>query len=138
MSQLDAVFDAIRDRFDEQVATPNNLIVVHDNGPAPSTTTNAWCRFSVQVDSNSQISFGKRLFRSQGQATALLFVPLQFGDSAALQIADDILDAFRGVYLSNPNINFIPAPGVVGTADQDQSWCKRTVRIPFRHDEQVS
>ena len=77
MSQLDAVFDAIRDRFDEQVA-------------------------------------------------------------AALQIADDILDAFRGVYLANPNINFIPAPGVVGTADQDQSWCKRTVRIPFRHDEQVS
>lgn len=136
MSELASAFDAIRDRFDTVVAAPNGLVVVHDNGPAPSSVTQSWCRFSVQIDSNRQISFGKRIFRVTGQATAILFSPIQKGDGAVLALADATVDAFRGVALSNPTINFTPAPGVIGTADQDSSWCKRTVRIPFRHDEE--
>lgn len=129
------VFEAIRTRFQTLIATPEGLRVIHDNAPEPSRTmVSRWVRFSVQVDSHQQVAMGARRYRMVGSATALVFVPKQEGDAAALAIADDIITAFRGVSLTDPMVTFTPAPGIIGTAADSEAWCQRTVRIPFRAD----
>lgn len=128
-----AAFEAVRTRFQTEVATPNSLVVIHDNAPAPSSLASSWCRFSVQVDAHAQVSMGARRYRMTGAATAILFVPKAKGDAAAIALADATVAAFRGVAIS-PMVTFTPAPGIIGTADDDEGWCKRIVRIPFRAD----
>lgn len=129
-----AILEAIRERFDVQVATPNSLRVIYDNAPEPAAIVSSWCRFSVQVDSATQISMGQVRYRLTGSATAILFCPIAKGDGAVLTLADAVIAAFRGVSIASPDITFAPAPSVIGTADRDEAWCKRTVRIPFRAD----
>jgi len=133
MSQA-AILQAIRERFDTEVATPNSLRVVYDNAPEPPAQTPLWCRFSIQVDDTQQVSMGSRRFRTFGSATAHLFSPIAKGDAQVNALADSVVAAFRGVALADPMLTFAPSPGVIGTADRDEAWCRRTVRIPFRAD----
>lgn len=140
MSEVD-VFAAIRARFTSEVATPAALEVVHDNGPEPRSAQK-WARFSVQVDGNQQVSMGARRYRMTGTATAIFFgvigkkdangAPLL--DAELLELASSTVLAFRGARIASPDITFTPAPGLVGLAEQDNAWCRRTVRIPFRAD----
>jgi len=134
MSQA-TIIQAIRDRFDALVATPNSLRVIHDNAPEPSSRVQSWCRFSVQVDGNTQVSLGRARYRTVGSATAMLFSPIAKGDAAALALSDLVTSAFRGSAIAVPDIKFRPSPGVIGVADQDEAWCRRTVRIPYYADE---
>lgn len=127
-------FQAIRDRFQTLVATPNALPVVHDNAPEPNIAAN-WCRFSIRVDSTQQVSMGERRFRMRGAATAILFGPIVKGDASVTTLGEDVIAAFRGVQIASPYIAFSPAPSFTGTADRDESWIRRTVTIPFRFDE---
>lgn len=132
---LAAIFQAVRARFQTEVATPETLTVVHDNAPEP-TAAARWCRFSVSVDSTQQVSTGSaamRRFRSVGSATAQLFVSQKSGDAALLELADAIDVAFRGARIADPQIRF-RAPTLVGTPVQDGAWFARTVRIPFEAD----
>ena len=133
MSQA-AIIQAIRDRFDEQVATPESLRVIHDNAKEPSSRIQKWCRFSVQVDGTSYQMLGQNRERTIGVATAILFTPIGEGDASSLSLADKVTAAFRRVRLASPDISFMPPPGLVGVAEQDEAWCRRTVRIPFRAD----
>jgi len=133
-----AIFEAIRARFKAMVSDPLELRTIHDNAPMPEGQVAQWCRFSVQIDSNRQVSTGNapvRRFRSEGQAVAQVFVPLAKGDAAALAIADVIKAAFLNVSIA-PYITFHTQQGVgtVGTSEQDNAWCRRRVVIPFRAD----
>lgn len=136
MSQA-AIVQAIRDRFDAQVATPNSLLTVHDNMQDVGDREQERCRFTVQIDSNQQVAMGVARYRTTGIATAHLSTPSAQtdGDARLMELADLVVAAFRGVSIANPDITFTPAPGVVGLATQDDALCRRTVRIPFRADE---
>lgn len=130
-----AIFEAIRDRFETQVGTPQSLRVIHDNAPEPTSVVSSWARFSVSIDDTRQVSTGSApRYRSTGSATVNLFVPQAKGDGAALALCDAINAAFRGVSLASPDITFMPAPTIVGAAERDEAWCRRTMRIPFRAD----
>lgn len=135
MSQA-AIVQAIRDRFDIEFATPNSVQVIHDNTQEPADREQERCRFTVQIDSNQQVSMGVRRYRATGVATAYLTTPSgkADGDARLMELADLVITAFRGQRIASPDITFTPSPGVVGLAEQDEALCKRTVRIPFRAD----
>tara|TARA_R110000822_G_scaffold137399_13_gene274911 strand:- start:1590 stop:2003 length:414 start_codon:yes stop_codon:yes gene_type:complete len=133
MSQA-AIIQAVRDRFDTLVATPESLRVIHDNAPEPVSRVQSWVRFSVQVDGHEQVSMGQRRYRMTGTASAIVFAPIAKGDAGALAIADLIVTAYQGQRISSPSVKFQPAPGVIGVSEQDESWCKSTVQIPFFAD----
>tara|TARA_R110002020_G_scaffold36687_1_gene110424 strand:- start:203 stop:574 length:372 start_codon:yes stop_codon:yes gene_type:complete len=123
--------------MDAQVSTPESLRVIHDNAPEPTSVVQSWCRFTVQTDNHEQVSQGQVRYRMTGAATAIIFSPIAKGDAAVLALADKVVTAFRGVSLTSPDITFSPAPGVLGVSEQDEAWCKSTVRIPFRADTVV-
>ena len=133
MSQA-AIIQAVRDRFDTLVATPNTLRVIHDNAPEPASRVQSWCRFSVSTNAPEQVSMGQVRYRVTGSATALLFSPIAKGDATVLALADLVIAAYRGAKIASPDITFTPPPGVIGVAEQDEAWCRRTVEIPFRAD----
>lgn len=130
------IFEAIRSRFATQIGTGQSIDVVYDNGPEPASISASWCRFMVQINSQEQISMGTVRYRMTGMATARLFTPIAKGDGASIDLADAVVTAFRGVRLTSPDVIFTPPPGVIGTADQEDAWCIRTVQIPFRADIQ--
>lgn len=129
-----AVIQAIRERFDTEVATPASLRIIYDNAPEDPAVVQRWCRFSVQIDDTQQVSMGVRRFRATGAAVAQFFGPIAKGDAALNALADSAIAAFRGVRLTEPMVTFAPSPSYLGTADRDEAWCRRAVRIPFRAD----
>lgn len=134
-----AAFEWIRSRFKTLVTDELELVTVHDNGPQPADTVQNWCRFSIAVDSTTQVATGTARYRSTGSATVNLFAPARLGDAALLDRAATVISAFRGVSTETPAlISFTPAPSIIGTAEVDGVWCRRTVRIPFRVDEVVT
>ena len=128
------IFEAIRSRFQTQIGTGQSVAVVHDNGPEPASITASWCRFSVSVESHEQATMGTIKYRMMGIATAQLFTPIAKGDGASINLADAVVAAFRGVRIASPQIRFTPTPGIIGTADQEDAWCIRTVQIPYVAD----
>ena len=136
MTDQAEIFDAIRGRFATEIGTGQSIDVVYDNGPEPSSISASWCRFMIGIDDQQQISMGTVRYRMMGTATARLFTPIAKGDGASIDLADAVVTAFRGVRLTSPDIVFTPPPGVIGTADQEDAWCIRTVQIPFRADMQ--
>jgi hypothetical protein len=131
-----ALFEAIRTRFKTEVSDPLELRTIHDNVPEPPGMVAQWCRFSLSIDQNQQVSTGNpggKRFRMTGNGMVQIFVPIAKGDAAALSIADSIIAAFRNISIA-PQITFLGV-GVVGTAEQDAAWCRRRVVIPFRADE---
>lgn len=130
-----AIFEAIRARFKAMVSDPLELRTIHDNAPKPMAPTAQWCRFSLSIDNNQQVSTGNtggKRFRATGTGMVQIEVPIAKGDAAALAIGDTIVAAFRNISIA-PNITFLGV-GIVGTAEQDDAWCRRRVAIPFRAD----
>lgn len=133
MSQAAAI-QAVRARFIAEVATPNSLVVVYDNGPVPATTTPR-AVVTVSIDGEQQLTMGgARKFRATGALEVQLFVPRERGDAALLTLAQDVLDAFQGVTLNSPLVRFTPPPSLVGAVDYDDAMARRTVRVPFLTD----
>jgi hypothetical protein len=137
MANQAGILQAVRDRFDTLVATPNTLQTIHDNEQDTGTREQERCRFTVRVDGNDQVAMGVARYRTTGVAMAYLTTPSAKtdGDARMMVLADLVVTAFRGAKIASPDITFTPAPGVVGLAEQDEALCKRTVRIPFRADE---
>jgi hypothetical protein len=128
------IFQAIRSRFQTEIGSEQGISVVHDNGPEPTSISASWCRFSVSVDNHEQATMGTVFYRMTGTATAQLFTPIAKGDGASIDLADAVVTAFRGVRIASPQIRFTPPPGIIGTADQEDAWCIRTVLIPYAAD----
>jgi len=129
-----AAIEAVRARFIAEVATPNSLVVVYDNGPVPATTTPR-AVVTVSIGDEQQLTMGgARKFRATGELEAQLFVPRERGDAALLALAQDVLDAFQGVTINSPLVRFTPPPSLVGAVDYDDAMARRTVRVPFLTD----
>jgi hypothetical protein len=133
MSQALAI-QAVRDRFIAQVATPNALAVVYDNGPVPATVTPR-AAVTINVEDERQRTFGQRSFRITGRLQVELAVPRERGDAALLDLANDVLVAFRGKTATTPiPVRFTPPPTLVGGVDYDDAMARRTVSVPFLCD----
>jgi hypothetical protein len=133
MSQAAAI-QAVRQRFITQVATPNSLVVVYDNGPVPATTTPR-AVVTVSIDGEQQLTMGgARKFRATGTLEVALYVPRERGDAALLTLAQAVVVAFQGVTINSPLVRFTPPPSLVGAVDYDDAMARRTVRVPFLSD----
>ena len=131
---LQDVAEAIRDRFTDQVATPNSLTVHHDNAP-PTALKESWYRLRIELGTAAMVATGSaKRWRVQGLARVDLYAPLTKGDGALLEVADDIVTAFRNVRLASPDLHFY-APRMVGNSGRSDAWFTRTMEIPFWYDE---
>lgn len=133
MSQSAAIA-AIRQRFIDQVATPQGLVVVYDNAPAIAATIPT-ARVTVQVREERLLTLGRpRRWRAVGEVEVRLSQPRERGDADILTKAEAVLDAFRGVTIAVPVVRFTPPPVVVGAMDTEDALASRTVRMPFEAD----
>lgn len=130
MTQASAI-TSIRARFVAQVATPQSLAVVYDNGPEPAITS-PWARATVAIDSAQQLTMGATpRFRASGSLTVNLFVPRETGDEALTELSQMVVDAFQNVTTASPLVRYTPVAPFVGATEGDESWSRRTVRVPF-------
>ena len=77
-----AISEAIRERFREQIAVPQSLLVVHSNEP-PRAVQKRWCQLSVEIQNTQQVSTGSptsRRFRVTGRIALNLFERIGAGD----------------------------------------------------------
>lgn len=131
------IHEAIREKFRDDVATPNSMVVLQDNEAPSATVSQSWYRLTVLVDSTEQISAGpsgSRRFRVMGHAVLNMFRPLATGDGAMLDIADAVVTAFRSTSIASPPICFEPSPTLSGPPESSGSWFMRTMLIPFDAD----
>jgi len=129
------VFQAVRDRFVDEVAAPNSMTVLHDNAPTQAIAT-TWYRLEVQTTGTEQVASGPvdaRRYRISGQCIVTMAARVEKGDAALLAIGDLIVTAFRGVVLETPIIYF-DSPAFAGDAARDEAWFQRTMTIPFEAD----
>lgn len=133
MATLAAIAQALQQRFQTEVATPNSLAVQWDNQPLQPGAA-AWARFSVQPVTSDQVTTGsQRRWRTEGAAFATIFYPLEKGSAAALALADAVVAAFRGVTVSGATLR---APRVAYHArTENDRWWQITVVCPFYSDE---
>lgn len=130
-----AIFEAVRERFATEVATPNSLTVYHDNAPQQSIRA-GWYVLEVQATDTVQVhagATGERRYRMTGQAILTMAVRAEKGDAALLELADDVTTAFRGVTLTDPIIYF-GVPTLAGDAAREDGWFQRVMTIPFEAD----
>ena len=136
MTSFAAISDAIRDKFRDDVATPNSLTVIYDNAPSQDLKQK-WYRLSVLFDSTTMIhtgGVGDRRYRIMGRAVLNLFEPVSTGDDALLDIVDLVNTAFRSQSITSPSVVFRNPPSLTGVAERDASWFRRTMTIPFEAD----
>lgn len=137
MATLVDIHDAIRSRFDTQVATPNSITILHDNQP-PTAITQQRYRLSISEDSSEQVhvgASGARRYRIKGTAVLTLYAPASMGDNTMVGIMDDVLTAFRGVAISAQSILFRPEPYPSGAPVRGDGYFMRTMVIPFEADQ---
>jgi hypothetical protein len=134
-----ATFAAVRERFETEVATPQNLTVHHDNAPAAVAQSD--CILQLDLDGPGRVVAaggpGASRWRTTGRAIATLRVPASVGDDRLMEIGDAIKAAFRGVVLTVPLVYFPMEPEFVGRAARDGAHCLRTMSIPFEAEQLV-
>lgn len=90
--------NAIRDRFDDEIATGQDVAVLYDNDPnGPPADGSVWCRCSIKRTDTVQVESGPASYRRHGRVYAQLFGPVELGDGDLLELADEIGSAFEGV-----------------------------------------
>lgn len=130
---LESIHDAIRSRFNSQVATPQSLTVVYDNGPDGHPDDTLWARWTIHGGDNAQREVGgsTNTYRRIGVAIAELYAPPNDGDEGVLQLADVIEAAFRSVTASPVRFQ-TPRTRIVG---QQDNWFRVNVVCPWYADE---
>ena len=128
-----AAIEAVRQRFIDEVATPEELVVVYDNAPEPATS-NPRARVTITLQDEQQITMGLRKWRATGVMQVELMQPRERGDAALLTLAQVVVDAFRGQRIASPLVRFIPPPVLSGAMDTEDAVARRTVRVPFLCD----
>jgi hypothetical protein len=128
-----AAITAVRQRFIDQVATPQELVVVYDNAPEPATS-NPRARVTITLEDEVQLTMGLRKWRATGVMEVQLMQPRERGDAALLTLAQAVVDAFRGQRIASPLVRFNPPPYMAGAMDTEDATVRRTVRVPFLCD----
>lgn len=133
---LTLVAKAIREKFRDDVAVPNSLIVVHDNEP-PKAIVQTWCRLTVLADITTGVytgAAGQRRTRTVGRAVVNIFRPVAKGDGEMLDLFEAIAAVFYGSSIASPIVLFRDPPTLVGPVQIADVWFQRTMDIPFEAD----
>ena len=131
---IEAMLNAVRDRFSTVVEVPEAVPVAYDNEPPEALDgADAWIRFSAEAEPAELIEFGgtspaTRIF---GGASATIYLRQGIGDAAAWALADAISDAFRAV--TADDVIYDPPPFPILRAASGDRWALEVV-IPFYHD----
>lgn len=128
------IVEAVRDRFAAEVAAPQQIVVVPDNGQEPRSPPAIWCRLSIETDRWQQVSTVPARWRLTGRAIVDVHVAIQRGDKAVLELVAAIEQAFAGVGLSEPMLRF-QRPSMVGSPTESGGFFRRRVLIDFYADE---
>ena len=119
---FETLANTIRGRFDSEIALNKNLPTQYDNQDKDKPADNImWCRFTIKEGQTIRKSIGSpgnNRFRTPGIAIAQIFAPLSQGDKDALQMADNINQAFRAVCISGVHFR-VPYIKRVGRVDSN-------------------
>jgi hypothetical protein len=94
------ITNAIRSRFETQIADVLSLVTQYDNQSADKPDKVQWCRLTIITGETMQASIGNpsgQRFRTPGIMIAQIFCPIGAGDSGLWDLADSIESAFRCV-----------------------------------------
>ena len=130
---VDALHNTIRGRFQTVVATPLSLPTAYDNAAFTRPQAAPWARWTVLPGESFQASFGgaTNRYRTPGVAVAQLFVPIETGDKVALEMAQAVKAAFRGVAVGGVTFRE-PSVTRVGRVDDEYQI---NVTCPWQADD---
>lgn len=132
-----AVVEAVRQRWVDEIETPQGLDVVHDNAPAGGEAKATRHEFAVVTDNpERQVASGEaghRRYRIVGRGIATLRCGHEKGDADLLALGDAIRAAFRGVTNADPIIEY-GSPAFVGKLTRSDNGVARVMHIPFEAD----
>ena len=133
---INEIFNTIRKRFNDEIATPETLITQYDNNKLDNPDGELWCRLTILPAVTRQVSIGSpgnNRERMLGSVVAQLFSPYGSGTKDSELMAEKIKNKFKqlsvsGVIFRNPSIT------VVGrTGDDGDEW-QINVICPFNSD----
>ena len=131
------IFNSIRCKFGAEIEDVLPIPVHYDNMPEnqPRGVHNGWVRLKVLPESSRQVDVGgtKRRFRVRGVAIALVHFPIETGDGSSLEVADAIVDAFRGVTFQGVTFQ---TPLVRNLGRKDDEW-QTEISCPFFKDDLI-
>jgi hypothetical protein len=140
-SALTTAVASIRERFRTLVSVPFSLPTIHDNAPnAALPSVGRYCRFLVQLGEQTQETLGANgggHWRTVGTALAAIYQPTGDGDGWQIELADDIVDAFRGQTIIGPPLVRFDAPRIDSEPVLDDGMWLVVVSIPFLVEEYV-
>ena len=129
---FDTVFNTIRSRWEDNVATPVPLLTQYDNDYAfVQPESGRWARLFIMIVDTSLEEISAYRIRHTGTLVAWLHNSIGLGDSALLTLFDTINPFFRNrvegtITWRQPTIVRI------GTVDK---WYRINVIMPFHFDE---
>lgn len=145
---FETLYNTIRTRFKDNVATPQSLTTYYDNQAAPPINGTVWARVTIVGGSSQQTSLGaSKDYRHAGVLFIQLYDALEKGDKALLALADIIVPHFRVVTVGSVRF-YTPSVVPVGRStttpfsELSQSnpaqWWQVNVQCPFNDVEVVS
>jgi hypothetical protein len=132
---LETVANTIRTRWYTNIESGESIPTVYDNAPADDQSdSSTWARVRILWGETLMPALGQqKTFRTVGRLLAQLYVPVENGDKAALELADSIRADFRAV--TDTGVTFkSPSVSAVGRED---NWWRVDVSCPFYTDELV-
>lgn len=137
LPNFETLHNAVRTRFQDQVETPESVIVIYDNSPIKPPEDSMFVRMAVRPGVSFRAenggAAGRNRFRTPGVLMATIFAPLEGGDRAMLQLADVINTAFRAITAAGVTYQ---TPRVTNRGrDEDGRFWRIAVTCPFYSDE---
>jgi hypothetical protein len=127
---IERIIDAVRTRFDVEVATVQGVATLNDNEPIEVTdASDLFIRLAVSVAAADQLHLlDPSDHRYIGEVRARIFLKVNLGDAAAWQLADAINAAFRGV--TADEVVYDPPPSASVRGRNGDRW-EIDVTVPF-------
>lgn len=139
MTTWEDMSNAVRSRFKAQVEDVESIQVQYDNAPfeldeSSPLTDGLWVRFKVLPGQTDTAEFsGSKTARTPGVAMAQIKSEIEQGDRNALQLADNIKDAFRHVTAAGV-VYQTPYVRTIGRVNENK-WWQVNVICPFYSDD---
>ena len=129
------LFNNIRCKFVEEVTDILGIPTHFDNASFTQPQGSEWVRFSILPESSRQVDFGaaKRRFRVLGVAIAVVSFPIGGGDAGNMEVADAIVDVFRGVTFQGV---IFRTPSVSNLGRKGDEW-QTEISCPFIQDNLI-
>ena len=131
----EAESNALRAQFETTWAAAT--VIAWENAEFNPPDNASWVRFTTQHSTAFQASMGdpgNNFIRHPGVVTVMIFSPLNRGDKAALELADNAAAVFRGYQSAGVYFRSPPSIRRVGV---DGKWYHINVVCPFERDTRL-